>query len=247
MKRVSLSDDGYRMPAALVDRLRTAPDVLADLQAVSSRDAQWLRTLSALDAFIGREGHARVPRGHTEAGFQLSSWVATNRKQKRAGSLPADRVARLERRTGWVWDQHQQSYTDGLSALDAFISREGHARVPRGHTEAGFRLDIWATNSRSQKRAGILPAERVEDLERRTGWVWNQHEQGYADGLSALDTFIDREGHARVPQGHIEAGFKLGIWVMGRRAQQRAGKLSADRIAALESRRGWSTSAGPHS
>ena len=60
-------------------------------------------------------------------------------------------------------------------------------------------------------------------------------------GFGVLQRFVDREGHARVPQGHVEPdGFTLGSWVGSRRGEYRKGELSPDRVAALEAVPGWS-------
>ena len=54
---------------------------------------------------------------------------------------------------------------------------------------------------------------------------------------------MEREGHARVPQAHVEsfqgAEVRLGTWVSSRRVDRNAGRLSAERIAVLEAVPGW--------
>ncbi|GAN80410.1 helicase associated domain-containing protein [Acidocella aminolytica] len=65
-----------------------------------------------------------------------------------------------------------------------------------------------------------------------TGPVWS-----LPDGLLV---FVEREGHANVPSKHVEPdGFRLGTWVATRRDEYRRGRLSQDRIAALEAVPGW--------
>ncbi len=62
--------------------------------------------------------------------------------------------------------------------------------------------------------------------------------------LDALTQFTSREGHARVPTGHIEtlpngAAINLGAWVGYVRQRKRAGLLSPDRVASLDTIPGW--------
>lgn len=70
-------------------------------------DERWQQGLTALDAFIAREGHAKVPSRHEEPvdgiGFPLGQWVAYNRRRRQLGRLHPSRVAALDERPGWAW------------------------------------------------------------------------------------------------------------------------------------------------
>src|SRR5690554_1575829 len=61
----------------------------------------------------------------------------------------------------------------------------------------------------------------------------------FATCFAALEAFVEREGHAVVPGGHIEEGVKLGPWVQSRRVSYNRGRISAERAAALEALPGW--------
>ncbi len=58
-------------------------------------------------------------------------------------------------------------------------------------------------------------------------------------GFDYLKRFVKRERHARVPINHIEAGFKLGMWVRRQRLTHRKNSLLPARIRALEAVKGW--------
>jgi len=57
-----------------------------------------------------------------------------------------------------------------LTALEQFVTREGHSRVPIDYTERVFtegvpetiRLGYWVSYMRSRKRAGFLPDDKIE-------------------------------------------------------------------------------------
>ena len=63
-------------------------------------------------------------------------------------------------------------------------------------------------------------------------------EADYAEGLEALKQFVEREGHAQIPNNHIEnvdgVDRKLWGWISSRRAEYAKGKLSVERVATLE-------------
>lgn len=230
---------GYRLPDLLIAKLRAAPQAVESLWAVSDSEQRFTRGLAALDAFVRREGHARVAAGHIESGFKLGTWVSSKRTRRVLGKLPMNQVASLDDRKGWTWDAPDRRFAEGLSVLEAFVGREGHARVPQQHSEAGYKLGSWVQHRREEWSLGRLTGDRVLMLERIPGWAWVPTEQWFSKSLAALDAYILREGHARVPAGHTESGIKLGSWVSDKRAKWRRGTLAKDQASLLEGRRGW--------
>ena len=52
---------------------------------------------------------------------------------------------------------------------------------------------------------------------------------------SELAIYRDKNGHCRVPPGHItESGSNLGTWVKSQRASRKANKLNEERIERLD-------------
>ena len=198
--------------------------------------------LRHLQRFVGRERHADVPAEHVEAGFQLGRWVSHRRHEHRAGRLPASKVRRLEAVRGWEWNPARRRFSEGLRHLRAFIAREGHARVPAPHAEGGFPLGPWVSHRRREHRTGVLAAHRVRLLDRQPGWTWDMRADRFETAHSLLLRFVRREGHARVPQKHVERGFPLGAWVARVRLRRRGaarGRLTREEAQRLESLSRW--------
>ena len=200
---------------------------------------RWRTNLKALDQFIEREGHARVPHTHMEGQVALGKFVAAKRVRFNRGDLEPERAAELSSRLGWVWNARDARVDNALAALDAFIAREGHADVPTVHVEGDMNLGSWVMTQRNAYRAGKLADQRIAVLEQRPEWVWNSHDAAFSRALGLLDQFIAREGHARASQTHVEDGHRLGRWVNAQRNPYAQGKLSQRRIDALESRPQW--------
>lgn len=64
-----------------------------------------------------------------------------------------------------------------LEALQQYVNRTGHARVPSSHTETfgdgtTVNLGAWVGYVRQRQRAGLLSPERVETLSNVPGWEW---------------------------------------------------------------------------
>jgi len=170
-----------------------------------------------------------------EAGRALGKWTGRQRHQR--DRLSAEQQDRLEGLPGWEW-RVRRAWEEWLVLLEAFVVREGHARVPSIHMEDGRALGIWVCGQRSQRDR--LPVERRRRLERFPGWAWRLQGEGstaWEEWLVVLETYVAREGHARVPQGHVEEGRALGRWVSDRR--KRRARLSAEQQERLEALPGW--------
>ena len=58
-----------------------------------------------MERYVGRNGHPRVPHSFTtDDGYNLGSWVRSQRGTYRRGKLNTERVARLKALSGWVWN-----------------------------------------------------------------------------------------------------------------------------------------------
>ena len=90
------------------------------------------------------------------------------------------------------------------------------------------------SNRRLDGRKGRLTGEQVAALD-GLGFVWDPFGEEFARGLAALKAFVAEADHARVPVTHqTEDGFPLGRWVATRRRDHKRGRLSGERIAALD-------------
>jgi hypothetical protein len=72
---------------------------------------------------------------------------------------------------------NQQKWNLYLSALTAYVEKNGHARVPASHVETlddgtVLNLGTWVGYVRQRQRAGLLSPERTEILTATLGWQW---------------------------------------------------------------------------
>src|SRR5262249_36234431 len=118
---------------------------------------------------------------------------------------------------GFVWDQLETDWAEGLCYLTIYKEREGHCRVPRNHMENGVRLGQWVQVQR--RKADTLTAPRRQQLD-ELGFVWEAEETDWAEGFRYLTIYKEREGHCRIPFSHMEDGFRLGGWVNKQRHNQ---------------------------
>jgi superfamily II DNA or RNA helicase len=230
-----------RLSADRIDRLAALPGWVWH-----ARDENWEKAFRLLEAYVRREGHAGIRQAEREEGFALGTWVNTQRQYHKRGTLSQDRKKRLERLKGWTWIPVDERWEHGYQRYLRFVEREGHALIPAKYRDPeGFALGSWVSVQRAMfKKGGVDPVRRGR-LESLQGWTWDALESGWQSGYRLLRSFVDRTGHAQVPQPHLEGGFLLGAWVNTQRQLFKKGKLSPDRRKRLDALPEWTWKARP--
>ena len=177
-------------------------------------DADWENGFVDLSGFKTREGHCRVPVDHKEGEFKLGFWVSSQREKRDA--MHVERRNQLDE-LGFVWNPLEADWEEGIGRLEIYAKREAHCLVPIDYCENGFRLGHWVSRQRLTKKG--IPADRRQRLD-KLGFVWDPLEEAWERGFAHLSVFKGREGHCRVPDDHIENGFRLGKWVGKQRAKK---------------------------
>lgn len=220
------------------------------LQAVAGwiwdhREAEWEEGFARLQQFVAREGHALVAHRHREGEHRLGQWVMVQRRTFARGQLDVDRIRRLDAIRGWSWKGNlEENWELGCRKLQAYAAREGDALVPKAHVEDGFPLGQWVLRQRLAERRGKLSNTRHERLQAISGWSWDALEASWWRAVELLCRYVEREGHARVPQKHKEDGFPLGEWVACRRRALRIGNLPPVQKHELDRIPGWDWTPG---
>jgi superfamily II DNA or RNA helicase len=218
---------GKELDRALAKRLEQAVQLRA-VEVAADRFEFWL---ALLERFAQREGHTAVPRGWHEDGHKLSNWVNHIREAHRKNELPDTKIASLEK-LSFNWDPRNEKFETGLQRLRLYVKQFGDALVPDRYVDdSGYPLGNWVGTKRQEKRRGLLGATAISQLE-SIGMVWSPYDHLFLKNIEMLALFVRREGHAEVPQKHVESGFRLGAWVGTLR--QTKSELSAEQLKRLE-------------
>ena len=169
----------------------------------------------------------------------LGDWVFNQRIAYTKGSLSRERVGRLED-IGYTWRFVATDRADVLiklryweelwdwryRELKQYRDEHGDCNVP----ESQGGLGKWVSRRRGEFKAGKLSDERIARLD-SIGFVWDMLEQEWLDRFNELTDYKAENGDCNVPQCQDS----LGRWVSSRREEFKAGKLSDERIARLDS------------
>jgi hypothetical protein len=211
-----------------------SPDRISRLEAVPGwtwkmLEDSWEEGFQYLLEYVAGKGDARIPTTYvTPSGHKLGAWIDRQRGLRLEKKLDESRESRLDGLPGWSWERRKIASRNSIDWDEAFgrladyASRNGNAVAPRRYeTSDGFRLGLWVHAQRKSKTS--IPAHRRSMLEALPGWGWallNTREAIRERGLRELQSFVSREGHARVPVDYITGdGFRLGGWVQKQRSK----------------------------
>jgi hypothetical protein len=139
----------------------------------NARVDRWEEGFRRLSEYFKENGTTRVPQSHKVDGYDLGTWVVTQRFKYKKGVLRADRIRRLEELRGWSWDPFADQWDDGFRQLVVYVERNGDARVPQSYeADDGFRLGAWVQKQRTVFNRGGGDAERRQRLQKLPGWSW---------------------------------------------------------------------------
>jgi superfamily II DNA or RNA helicase len=206
-----------------------------DTRLIAKSTRRWEEAIGAAQAYRSHLGHLRVPLDFvTQDGFRLGIWIDGRRQNRRRGVLSPERVAELDA-LGMVWEPHEAAWERGLAAARAYREANGHLRAVWTYVAPdGFPLGAWLGNARMTRSEGTLTAERIDTLE-KLGIEWDVFDETWRRGIAAVHAFREANGHLYVTTKYeTPDGFRLGGWLVDKRAKHRLGKLGPERVAELD-------------
>ena len=131
---------------------------------------------------------------------------------------------------GFELDPLESRWLLFFEELIAFKNIHGHLEIPREKAE----LYEWAMDQRERYKSNKLGTDRTAKLN-EAGFIWDVKEYQWQKSFAYLLEFNDEHGHCLVPRYFEQDGFKLGMWVKSQRNSYKAGTLSAEKEALLNS------------
>ncbi|KAH8069314.1 hypothetical protein JL721_6136 [Aureococcus anophagefferens] len=204
--------------------------LLVAIGAAFGSDERFAGRVAELRSFVAAEGHGDVPMGEP-----LGKWVASVRRAARGGKLDPEK-RRTYAEAGGTFAPLEGRWDAAVDLLRGFVKREGHAAVPRNHTEGGVFLAAWLRARRSAA-AGTLEPARAAALEALGVALRRKEdlrEQNFDKYLAALAAYAAEARVKDAPRDATHDGLDVGRWLAGQRAKHAAGSLDAGRRAKLE-------------
>jgi hypothetical protein len=195
-----------------------------------AREEQWDEGFEQTKRFKEKHGHFEIEQVQGDES-ELSRWVTTQRRQNSSGELQAERKAKLDS-IGFVWtseDKSEVKWQEMYARLKLYHVEHGDADVPN-RWKTSLKLAAWVGAQRQRRKQGKIPDEQIRLLD-ELGFTWQHRERGlWEDRLAEIVEFKAKHGHCKIPVDKT----KLGHFVNAMRTQRNNGKLSAERIAKLD-------------
>lgn len=181
----------------------------------------------------------RTPSQHAEdmTEKRLGRWQRNMRQNKKNGHLSQERIDALEKTEGWKWEE-ADPFPENLKDWVALYQRNQRTPSTIAKDKEEKRLGRWTSQMRQWKKKGKLTQERIDALEKTEGWKWEEADP-FPENLQEWMKFYQR--NQRTPSQHAEdeTERRLGKWTSDMRQKKKKGKLSQERIDALNNTEGW--------
>ncbi|CAE8718295.1 unnamed protein product [Polarella glacialis] len=199
---------------------------------------KWEQGFQHLEAYKAEHGDTLVPRNFiTAEGFNLGTWVSTQRAARRGkgnGALDAKQIEMLAQ-VGFIWEPESFKWEQGFQHLEAYKAERGDTLVPRNYVMAdGFHLGSWVRAQHVARRDGALDGTQTEMLA-QVGFIWEPETFKWEQGFRHLEAYKAERGDTLVPYNYFTVGgFNLGAWVGKQRLVRRVGDLQESLFEMLE-------------
>jgi superfamily II DNA or RNA helicase len=208
-------------------------------------ESQWSDWVDSLTNYQQQYGNCNVPQSYTtKQGKTLGSWLKQIKRNYFNGKLSQERIHQLSQ-VGVAWSQlpkpekieyisTDQRWNDGINALRKYIKEFGTAYCTNTYiNSAGFKLGGWVSERRASFRQGKLDAAKIEELN-SVDFIWDAENYLWKRGLTAYKKYVMEFSSPLVPKAYPKQnGLNLSNWVIVKRREFVDGKLSSDRINAL--------------
>ena len=198
-------------------------------------DEAWKAAFSELTAYHQEYGNCTPPKSFTtDSGFNLGSWISTQRSAYKNNKLSRDKKERLEA-LGFTWDPSAELWEEAFSELTAYHKENENRTPPTSFTtDSGFKLGSWVSNQRIAFKKNALSQDKKERLE-ALGFTWDPSAELWEEAFSELTAYHQEYGNCTPPKSFTtDSGFKLGSWVSNQRIAFKKNALSQDKRERLE-------------
>jgi superfamily II DNA or RNA helicase len=192
-------------------------------------EESWERMFDNLLLYKKENGHCDVSQNDKNS--TLYTWVKTQRRFFKSGTLNAERVKRLDE-VEFRWNiSTEKSWEERYADLLKFKSVHGHTRIPVDYKDDPV-LGRWLAGQRVLQRSGKLDSSR-QDLLNKCGMVWSKYEETWDQMFKSLEKYKNLHGNCEVPSIYPKNP-ALGKWVHRQRAFKKNGKIRREHATALE-------------
>jgi len=194
-------------------------------------EEEWKRNIAQIGEFIDLNGRWPNQYSNNRTEAQLARWVETQRKQKRAGHLSANKITELEN-IQICWDVLEDMWNAGLQCLRSVLE-QGKLPSHKPVTDEERRAFYWLAVQRRQFKKGKLEKTRIQILE-ELGIDLNPFHTKWDSNYEACKCFVSLHHHLPVTRAAESHESGLVNWINRQIQRWKSGNLSSEQICKLE-------------
>jgi hypothetical protein len=170
---------------------------------------------------------------------RAGEWQDRQRQAYKTGKLSAERIQCLNDTPGWIWEEECFTFQESLDHWKTQYVNKGNkkpSQISKDPEEK--RAGTWQSIQRQMYKKGTLSAERIQFLNDTPGWTWEY--DPFPAQLDHWKTQYVNKGNKNPSQHSKDPEEKrAGQWQSNQRQMYKNGKLSTERIEALNNTPGW--------
>lgn len=205
-------------------------DILTLLSTIKSRfDVPWEDRIAEVEEFVKINGHGAISKSN--ANEDLVLWAQKTRSRYFGNDLAIEYIEALNA-LGFVWDLYEYKWQERLKGLQEFKGEDGFITSIKKDVNADYHN--YAARLRTNYRKGILPKEKIEDLE-KIGFVWEVEEHKWNIMYKELSEYNKQKREAELNFKSAKPQSKeLRVWLTVQKAKYDKGKLSEKQLKLLK-------------
>lgn len=126
-----------------------------------------------------------------------------------------------------------KEWMDRYFLAKKYYEKYGDLFVKQGYYFENKPLGSWIRNQRKKYREGKLTEKQIYLLE-EINMVWNKLDYTWNKNYNLAEKYYKENGNLLIPHNYYIENFSLGMWIYKLRYKYKNGKLSEEKIKALE-------------
>lgn len=229
----------------VIDEVRDCRELFQKLN--DSLTVSWELMYQKAKDYYEEKGNLEIPKRYvTEEGFQLGSWIYTQRRvysSKTSGILTRHQIEKLNK-IGMRWEDAKDfNWEKNFDEARRYYEKHGNLLVnTKDGTVEDVALGRWIAQLRVHRKkyeqSTYLTLERIQALE-NIGMIWDVPDYLWEQNYHSARQYYCEYGNLDVPSGYVdENGIRLGAWISSmrslRKRKGRRAELTVERIAKLD-------------
>ena len=192
---------------------------------------------------------------YDENGYNLGTWITTQRQTYKNKKLSQEKVELLEK-IGMRFENkiNNIGWEEYYKLAKAYFEKNNNLEIPYNfktldginYDENGYRLGVWIYIQRQSNRSGKLSKEKIELLEKIGMRFENKNniknKIGWEENYKLAKAYYNKYNNSEVPARfktqdgitYDENGYNLGRWITTQRQTYKNKKLSQEKVELLE-------------